>query len=70
MEIRFEKRTNDGVDMFNIVKVNAKEGDVTFKTGLKYHDPLHILSEFNYNKMEWFYKAFDANSVTQFLDIS
>ena len=59
MEVRFEVKIKGGVNKFNIVKANAKEGDVTVKDGLKCLDSLHIL-----------YKLNDASNVTQFLSIS
>ena len=51
MEVRFETRIKGGVNRLNIVKANAKEGDVTVKNGLKCLDSLHILFKLNNNKM-------------------
>ena len=47
MEVRFEVRIEGGVNKFNIVRANAKEGDVAIKNGSKCLDSLHILFKLN-----------------------
>ena len=47
MEVRFEVRIEGGVNKFNIVRANAKEGDVVIKNGSKCLDSLHILFKLN-----------------------
>ena len=51
MEVRFEVRIKGGVNKFNIVKANAKEGGTTVKNKFKCLDSLHILFKLNNNKM-------------------
>ena len=47
MEVRFEGRSEGGVNKFNIVRANAKEGGVVIKNGSKCLDSLHILFKLN-----------------------